>query len=537
MRFRLARLFAATVLGSLLAIAPCAAQSRNPWTIPGTLRIAVGIAPQSLNPILTTTVIEVDLARLCFDGLLAITQDGNARPNLAREIPSLHNGGISTDGKTIRYRLRPNVWWHDGVRFTSKDIAFTWRAIMNPNNNLQNRLGYDQVERVETPSDDTVVFHMRRPYSPALDSLMGYAVVIPAHILAKYPDLNHVGFNGSPIGTGPFKFVRWARGDRIEYVANDRYHLGKPRLSKIVVKIIPTDATAATQVRSHEIDWYMRAQTVSFRDLQGLAGVRTLALKQNAHRQLILNTTHPPLDDVRVRRAIAAAIDRRRLVERIAFGTAEQACGDLPPFSWAYDPTVTCTPYDTADAKHRLAELGWESGADGTLVKNGNRLALTLVYAAGQTETQAVVVQIQDMLKQIGIDVELHGYDSSMLFALAANGGILSGGKFDLDISSFIERPDPDDSRLLTCANRAPLGFNASRYCSPEMEAAQRESLESFDRAKRRAAISKIQHIVVRDVPEIYLWWPRELHIVNSDLGGIEDPPGLASQLPYLWSI
>ena len=135
------------------------------------------------------------------------------------------------------------------------------------------------------------------------------------------------------------------------------------------------------------------------------------------------------------------------------------------------------------------------------------------------------------------LDVQLHAYDPAMLFALAANGGILESGKFDLDVSGFINRPDPDDSRLLTCANRAPLGFNASRYCAPEMEAAQRESLETFDRAKRKRAISRIEHLVVRDVPTVYLSWPRNLQIMNSDVAGIATPSGLATELPYLWSI
>ncbi|MBV8354000.1 MAG: peptide ABC transporter substrate-binding protein, partial [Candidatus Eremiobacteraeota bacterium] len=235
------RAAAVALVAAVCAIAsPVPAQpARNPWTIPGTLRVAVTIAPRSLNPILTTTAVEFDLARFCFDGLLATTPAGVPSPNLATEVPSLRNGGISRDGKAIRYRLRHGVRWHDGAPFTSRDVAFTWRAIMNPATNLQNRLGYDQVAGVETPDAYTVVFHMKRPFSPALDSLMGYAVVIPAHLLEKYPDLNHVDFNGAPVGTGPFKFVRWVRGDRIEYEAYDRYHLGKPRLQRVVVKLIP----------------------------------------------------------------------------------------------------------------------------------------------------------------------------------------------------------------------------------------------------------------------------------------------------------
>ena len=522
----------------LAATVLLAAGAPNPWTIPDTMRLAITISPNTLNPILITTAYENDIARIAFDGLVAITQDGTATPDLAIEVPTLKNGGISRDGKTIRYKLRHNVKWHDGVPFTSRDVAFTQAAIMNPRNNLNTRIGYDEVERVETPDAYTVVFHMKHPFAPAVTALMGAdANIIPAHLLEKYPDLNHVDFNAAPIGTGPFKFVKWVRGDRIEYVANDDYHLGKPRLRKVIVKIIPTDNTAATQLRSHELDWYTRAQTISFRDLRDVPGLRLLALKQNAYRSLIINTAHPPLDDVRVRRALSAAIDRQRLVDRVAFGTADTACGDLPPLSWAYDPKVKCIPYDPAAAKRALEALGWKAGSDGMLAKDGHPLTLSLTYSSGQAETEAVVIQIQDMLKQAGVNTDVHGYDPAMLFGLASNGGILSNGRFDLNVSSFIGRPDPDDSRQVTCANRPPKGFNFSMYCSPEMEAAQRASLSALDPAKRKIAVSKIQHLLASDVPQIYIWWPRELHIVNSDVKGAEDPPGLASRLPYRWSI
>ncbi|HTX03269.1 MAG TPA: peptide ABC transporter substrate-binding protein [Candidatus Acidoferrales bacterium] len=518
---------------ALLAL-PANAQNRNPWTIPGTLRVAIVADPQTLDPILQTNIYQGFINALCFDGLLASAGNGDLYPALARRVPTFQNGDISRDGKTIRFELRRGVVFHDGAPFTSADVAFTWRARMNPKNNVVNRLGYNQIERIDTPDPYTAVLHMKRAYSPILTVLAG-GYILPAHLLAKYPDLNQAAFNDHPIGTGPYKFVRWIRGDRIEYVRNDRY-FEKPRLTNIVVKIIPQDSTAALQVRTHDIDWYPFPQTTSYRQSQGIPGIRTLALSANAVRQIVINTTHPPLDDVRVRQALALAIDRKLITEHVAYDTAQAACGDLPSSSWAYDPTVTCR-YDPEEARRILAELGWEPGADGILVRNGRPLGLTMVFAAGATETAAVALQLQAMLKAVGVDTELHTYAGSMLFAPAADGGILESGRFDLDVSAFYSPPDPDDSRLLTCANRAPAGFNVSRYCSPEMDAAQRESLQTFDRAQRKRVISRIQHMVVRDVPTIYLWWPKELHLVNSDVSGIEVPPGVDSPYTYMWSI
>ena len=205
----------------LFALAACtrvdstgagAAGARHPWTIPGTLRVVSGNVPRTLNPILATQTVEAALARLTTDVLVSADPHGNLVPRLAREVPTTANGGISRDGLTITYHLRPGVRWHDGAPFTSRDVAFSYDAIVNPRNDVISRHGYDEVARVDTPDPLTVVFHLKERFAPFVAVVFGESDstygILPAHLLARYRSLNDVPYNSAPVGTGPFKFVR-----------------------------------------------------------------------------------------------------------------------------------------------------------------------------------------------------------------------------------------------------------------------------------------------------------------------------------------
>src|SRR5579862_7735144 len=197
------------------------------------LRIGISTEPNSLSPLLALNDYEQFVDRLIFDVLVTVDAGGRRLvPRLATQVPTLANGGISKDGLTITYHLRRNVRWHDGVPFTSKDVVFSWHAVLNPANNVLSRRGYDQVASMATPDDYTVVMHMKRLYAPAIDTIFGESdtpfCILPAHLLAQYPNLNQVPFNAAPVGTGPFKFARWLRSDRIVLTANASYFRGAP---------------------------------------------------------------------------------------------------------------------------------------------------------------------------------------------------------------------------------------------------------------------------------------------------------------------
>src|SRR5947209_16640581 len=167
------------------------------------------------------------LASLAFDELVTLDDKQHEVPDLAAEVPTLQNGGIAKDGKTVTYHLRSNVKWQDGAPFSSADVKFTWQLVMNPRNNVESRRGYDAVATVDTPDVNTVVFHLKHPFAPFVDTVFGESDtayrILPKHLLATYPDINQIPFNSQPVGTGPFRVVKWIRGDRIEDVANANY--------------------------------------------------------------------------------------------------------------------------------------------------------------------------------------------------------------------------------------------------------------------------------------------------------------------------
>ena len=513
---------------------------RNPWTQPGVLRIATSLSPNTLNPFLSTQQVEALVQAFVLDPLVATDEKGRDVPILAAVVPTVENGGISRDGLTIRYALRRNVRWQDGAPFTSRDVAFSYHAIMNPATTVATRHGYDQIARVDTPDPYTAVFRLKRPFAPAVHTFFAHSdapyYVLPAHLLERYPDLNRVPFNAKPVGTGPFKLERWIRGDRLELVANDAYFLGKPKLRRIVVHLVPDENTIANQMRAHEIDWFSAASPRMFPQLKPIPGINVRLVPMNAYDAIMFNTARPPFDDRNVRRAVGLALDKPLLVREATFGTTVPATEDLPWFMWAFDPKAGTSARDLARANALLEAAGWSRTADGIRFKDGKRLTMGLAFRTDSITDRNRGVLIASMLKDAGIDVELKGYTTSLLYG-PPGAGILADGKFDAGLQTWYAGSDPDDSTQLTCDQVAPKGFNWARYCDAGMDAAQRTALSRYDRATRKRAYATIEELLARDAPFVYLWWPRQIEAVNTDLKNFR-PNGIVEDWnAWEWSI
>ncbi len=504
------RLRMAALLLVLLAPVACSKAGTSTGPLPSTLRIGIPITPTQLNPILTQNQIEASIDGLMFSKLVTITNHGRDIPDLAAVVPTLKNGGISKNGLTITYHLRHGVTWQDGRPFTSKDVKFTWQAIMNPNNNVVSREGYDVVKSVSTPNKYTVVFHMKKIYPPAIDTLFAESDspmgILPAHLLAKYPNLNNIPFNSAPIGTGPYTFVRWIRGDRIVLAANTHYFLGAPKIKRVTLKIIPDGNTMESEIRAHDINLSYEISATMYHNLESDPAVKLYLAKAPSWTAVMFNTKRPPLNDVAVRRAIAFAINKQRIVNDNTYGTATVAIADQTPFSWAYDPALKPIPYNVAHADALLRGAGWLRGRGGIRMKNGKPLALQLVYGQGNQLALDLVVEVQSMLKKVGIPVQLKSYNYAILYESAQAGGILNGEKFDMALYAWVAGTDPDDSSMWTCSMVPPAGNNVSQYCSKAMDAAQRLALSTFNRSVRKRAYVRIQQLLLRDAPAAFLY-------------------------------
>jgi peptide/nickel transport system substrate-binding protein len=507
---------------------------RHSWTIPDTLRIATGLVPRTLNPLLGTQTIDSVLSRLFSDVLVTVDAHGAFVPDLAREVPTLANGGISADGLTIRYNLRRHVTWQDGRPFTSGDVKFTYAAIMNPNNDIISRHGYDFIKSVDTPDADTVVFHLKARFAPFVATVFGdsdspYGIV-PEHILGKAKSINDVPFNSLPIGTGPFKVVSWQRGNQIELTRYDNYFLGRPKLKSIIVKLTPDENTEITLLQTHEIDWFFEASVNAYRALRAIpaADTRIVLTPYNGYEGIMFNTARAPTSDIRVRRAIVYAIDKSSLVRSMTFGAADAATEDLPSFLWAYDGRQPRTPYNLSAAKRFLAEAGYGPT---------HRLSLDLFFEQSATLNKALSVQIQSLLAPLGIDIHTHAQLSSLLYGGYGANGTLSRGRYNIALYTWIAGIDPDDSSQFTCANIPPGGYNQSHFCNSEMDAAEAAALESYAQPARKAAYARTQQVLAQNAPLDFLWWPKQIQAVNPDLRGFDPNPVVETWNAWQWSI
>jgi len=498
---------------------------RSPGTVPGHLRISVGIEPNSLIPAFFTGHLFTYFGSLIFDPLTTVDDRGNIVPRLALQVPTRSNGGISRDGRTIRFRLRRDVRWQDGVPFTSRDVAFTQSLLDDDRNGIPGRR---IVARVETPDPYTVVFHLKYRTATALLALFNGAsqtgFVLPEHALAKVRDLHTSEFNAMPIGTGPFQVTSWHRGVAIELVANERYYLHAPRLRRITIDLWSNGESQVAALRRHDVDWEVSATAPVLRELARTAGVRVVFARQYAWYAIAFNLATPALRDVRVRRAIALAIDRPKIAKSVFLGIATAATGDVPDFSWAYPAGLADYPYDPGGATRLLAQAGFSRG----------RLHLLLTSVP---ILEALDVTVQDMLRRAGIEADIRIWPLPLYYAPKSMGGIINNGRFDLGVIGSFSPPDPDEDAAFSCASRPPAGPNVAGYCNPAFDRLVAASLATDDRVARKRIYRRIEETLHRELPYLFLAWPLAAAAISSDLRGVRPGPGTLTWNAADWTI
>lgn len=510
------------------------------WTKPGILRVAIQSESKNLNPLLASNTTDVLIDAMIFDPLVTANAQGDFVPVLASVVPTQENGGISKDGLTITYHLRNGMTWSDGAPVTSNDVKFSWMAMMNPENNVVSRHGFDEVRSIDTPDATTVVLHLKEKFAPIIAAFFGPsdspAFVAPAHLLAKYKNVNMIPFNNEPVGSGPFKLAEWVKGDHITLVPNEKYFLGAPKLKQIELRIIPDENTSLNLLRTHDIDWMFEPSYSTYPSLKGMNDVRIHYNNINGWEGMFMNVAHAPLNDVTVRRAIAYAIDKKQLLDTLTFGQETLATEDISDWMWAYNPNVTTYAHDTAKAKSMLEADGYRPGSDGIMVKNGQKLSLLLVTNVSNVTRRKASLLVQEQLRQAGIDVQFKYFDAATLFAPAPV-GILQDGKYDLTLIGWFAGVDPDNSSNYACKNVPPGGYNYTRYCSKAMDALEQQALTHYNRATRKKAYAQIEELLAQDAPAVFFWWDKQAQAISPDFQNFDPNPVMESWNAYQWSI
>ncbi len=448
---------------------------------------------------------------------------GNIVTDAAAMVPTLANGGIARDGKRVIYHLRHDILWQDGAPLTSRDVVFTYRAIMNPANAVPSRDSYDRIAGVRALDRYTVVAELKRPYAPIVANFFGgdsnYAI-LPAHLLAAYPSLNHVAYNDAPIGSGPYRFTSWARGDRLDLTLNDRYYASKPRIRNVSLRVVGNSATVVDEVLTHEVDATFSGDPAKITALRAVPNHRVIVTPVPYFYAATFNVTDPVVKDVAVRRAFAMAIDRQSIVDKMLHGLYDADTGMRGLFTWAFDRSAGAFVYDPQGAQALLSRDGWVAGSGGIRIKGGRRLEIQVAVNSRSLAAASVIPLIVEEERAVGIDVTAKAY-GGQFFAPA---GPLYEGQFQVALVNYQSALDPDPSWLLSCKTRAPNGFNWARYCNPAIDDALQRALSTYDRAARRRIYRFVERQLTTDVPFAFLWQLSEIDVLPSRLKGYDAP-------------
>ncbi len=512
--------------------------SSPPPRIASAVRFDLAADPSNLNPLFLhqdSASVEQQVARLAFEPFIDFDPAGREIPELLERVPSQANGDVSRDGRTIVYRLRSGIRWSDGVAVTSDDVLFTLRAILDPQNPLPSREGYDLIDRAQARGKYVVVFHLKHAWAPAVDTFFSYGYrpqfVLPAHILRGESPLARAPFNAAPsVGDGPYTFVSWRRGEALLYVANPRYWRGPPQAKRLDIRIIPDPATNLVLLQSRELDWNLIApaqQDV----LRPHPEIVYRYEPTSVVAGLALNLSRAPLNDLRVRRALAMSLDRAAVSRKITLGRYPVTDVLQPLFSWAVDRSVKEPTYDPRGADALLDASGWRRGPDGMRSKAGQALTLLYVQFKETATGMRVATMAQAELRKRGIDVQMKTVSTAQLFLPRT--GILASGNFDVAYVPFTMGSDPDDSSILGCG--APSNY--MRYCNHAVDALETAALVSPSRPARKKLYSRIEGIVAEDVPIVFLFNANYIYAYRNALEGFYPNAFLPTWNAYNWRL
>jgi peptide/nickel transport system substrate-binding protein len=473
-----------------------------------TLVAAIGGDPGQLNPAITTNGGVSAAASLLYDGLLSLNEQLQPQPALAIRWETLDGGARYV------FHLRPGVRWHDGELFDARDVVFSFeQALLKFHARTRASLG-PALESVRAIDDSTVEFRFKRPYAPLLQQLdVTETPIIPRH-LYQGTDLLRNPHNIAPVGTGPFRFESYQPNGEIRYAANTHYFGGAPWLETVVLRIIPDPSTQVIALETGEVDYLFSVPGPERKRLRNdprfavsVAAVSTGG--SNCVMTLGFNLDRPMFQDLRVRKAIAHAINREQFVQRVLFG--EGRASDAPISSriaFAHADGLPIPDWDTTKAAALLSAAGWIAGAPGTPrvahgvagVKNGTPFTIVFKSLPSQTNYGDL---LRAQLRAVGIDMRVQGLEQAVF-----SDAVFTARDFDTAIGAYCNGTDPEIGvrRMLVSSNIAPVPFsNMAGYRNAAVDSLFELAASSLDLKERRRLYRAIQEIVVRDQPYVWL--------------------------------
>jgi peptide/nickel transport system substrate-binding protein len=489
----------------------------------GPLKMLLWQAPTLLNPHFASGTKDQIASRVFFEPLAGWDKEGNLIPQLAAEVPSRANGGLSEDGKAVVWKLKQGVKWHDGKPFTADDVVFTWEYAADPATAAYTTGAYKDI-KVEKIDDHTVkvIFKEATPFWA--DPFVGVAgMIIPKHHFGEYKGAKsrEAPANLKPVGTGPYKFADFKPGDILTGTRNEDYHVkNQPHFDTFEIKgggDAVSAARAVLQTGEYDYAWDTLVEDEVLKRMETGGRGKISAAPAGDIEFITLNTTdpwtevdgerssvktkHPTLSDPAVRRAINLLIDRDS-IQKFIYGRAGTATASFVNEPKQFKSTKLAYEFSIEKANKILDEAGWKKGSDGIREKDGKKLKFVF-----QTSINAPRQKVQAIIKQAcqraGIDLELKSVTASVFFSSdVANPDTYTKLYVDMEMYTTTQ-PQPDPERFLnqftswevaTKENKW-LGRNVSRYTDPAADEAYKAAQKELDPAKRAALLIKVNEI------------------------------------------
>ncbi|MEI5668607.1 peptide ABC transporter substrate-binding protein [Bosea sp. CCNWLW174] len=489
----------------------------------GPLKILLWQAPTLLNPHFASGTKDQIAGRIFFEPLAGWDKDGNLTPQLAAEVPSRANGGLSEDGKVVTWKLKQGVKWHDGKPFTADDVVFTWEYAADPATAAYTTGSYTNI-KVEKVDDHTVQVIFKEPTPFWADPFVGVVgQILPKHHFGDYKGAKsrEAPANLKPVGTGPYKFVDFKPGDILTGARNEDYHVkNQPHFDTIEVKgggDAVSAARAVLQTGEFDYAWNLQVEDEVLKKMETGGRGKVSAVASGDIEFIILNTTdpwtevdgerssvktkHPTLSDPKVREAINLLIDRDS-IQKFIYGRGGTATASFVNEPKQFKSQKLKYEFNVEKANKILDDAGYKKGSDGIREKDGKKLKYVYQTSinAPRQKTQAIIKQA---CQKVGIDLELKSVTASVFFSSdVANPDTYTKLYVDMEMYTTTQ-PQPDPERFLNqfvsweIANKENkwLGRNVSRYSDPAADEAYKAAQKELDPAKRAALLIKVNEI------------------------------------------
>jgi peptide/nickel transport system substrate-binding protein len=434
---------------------------------------------------------------LIYGGLLRRNADMELELDLAESIVQPHP-------KTYVIRLREGVIFHNGRRLTSADVRYTFKSILDPKTASPKKSAFKQVESIETPDPLTVVITLSEPFAPFLGNLTQGIVPEGSGDLTSHP-----------VGTGPFKFVDYYRGQSLFLVRNAPYFRGAPKISGVLFKILPDETVRLLELKKGNVHIVQNPITPAVLPwLEKQEGI-VVSKKTGTNVSYIgFNMEDEILGDKRVRLAIARAIDRRSIIKHMLKGLAVETNSLLAPVNRFFDGTIKQVEYNPAEAKRLLDEAGYKE-------KPGGKPRFKLSYKTSKNPTRKKIAEIfAQQLSEVGIEIEIKSFEWGTFFS------DIKRGNFQLYSLTWVGIADPDIYYYIFHSKSVPPdGANRGHYSNSVLDGLLEEGRKEMNFEKRAETYRQVQRIIAVDMPYVYLWLSVNVAAMSDRVKGFEIYP------------